>query len=106
MPDIKRLYPHFRGNLRTLQWKDSIHGARHADRHNNSEVYCPALTMSQVENPLAPHYATVDESLVSHVACPTRSHPQMVGNMSRVTLNFDLSKTSFVLFFTYTHTKN
>jgi len=28
----------------------------------------------------------------------TRSHPEMVGNMSRATLNFDLSKIPFVLF--------
>ena len=40
----------------------------------------------------------------------TRSHPEMVGDMSRVTLNFDLSKNSFCAFLarvkTYTHTKN
>jgi len=29
---------------------------------------------------------------------PTRSHPEMVGDMSRVTLNFDLSKIPFVHF--------
>jgi len=39
----------------------------------------------------------------------TRRHPEMVGDMSRVTLNFDLSK--FLCAFlarvtTYTHTKN
>jgi len=38
----------------------------------------------------------------------TSSHPEMVGDMSRVTLNFDLSK--FLLFLarvkTYTHNKN
>jgi len=28
----------------------------------------------------------------------TRSHPEMVGNMSRVALNFDLSKIPFVHF--------
>jgi len=28
----------------------------------------------------------------------TRSHPEMVGDMSRVTLNFDLSKIPFVIF--------
>jgi len=28
----------------------------------------------------------------------TRSHPEMVGDMSRVTLNFDLSKLHFVHF--------
>jgi len=28
----------------------------------------------------------------------TRSHPEMVGDMSHVTLNFDLSKISFVHF--------
>jgi len=28
----------------------------------------------------------------------TRSHSEMVGNMSRVTLNFDLSKIPFVRF--------
>jgi len=28
----------------------------------------------------------------------TRSHPKMVGDMSRVTLNFDLSKIPFVRF--------
>ena len=28
----------------------------------------------------------------------TRSHPEMVGDMSRVTLNFDLSKIPFVRF--------
>jgi len=28
----------------------------------------------------------------------TRSHPEMVGDMSRVTWNFDLSKIPFVLF--------
>jgi len=28
----------------------------------------------------------------------TRSHPEMVGDMSRVTLNFDLSKIPFVHF--------
>jgi len=31
-------------------------------------------------------------------AIQTRSHPEMVGDMSRVTLNFDLSKISFVHF--------
>jgi len=43
----------------------------------------------------------------------TRSHPEMVGDMSHVTLNFDLSKiikNSFCAFLarvkTYTHTKN
>jgi len=41
----------------------------------------------------------------------TRSHPEMVGDMSCVTLNFDLSKIPFVHLFltrvkTYTHTKN
>jgi len=29
----------------------------------------------------------------------TRSHPEMVGDMSRVTLNFDLSKIPFVHFY-------
>jgi len=28
----------------------------------------------------------------------TRTHPEMVGDMSRVTLNFDLSKIPFVRF--------
>jgi len=28
----------------------------------------------------------------------TKSHPEMVGDMSRVTLNFDLSKIPFVHF--------
>jgi len=28
----------------------------------------------------------------------TKSHPEMVGDMSRVTFNFDLSKIPFVLF--------
>jgi len=32
------------------------------------------------------------------VTLRTRSHPEMVGDMSRVTLNFDLSKISFVHF--------
>jgi len=45
---------------------------------------------------------------ISHVQ--TRSHKEMVGHMSRVTLNFDLSKNSFCTFLarvkTYTHTKN
>jgi len=39
----------------------------------------------------------------------TRSHPEMVGNMSHVTLNFDLSKIPFVHSYAihlYTHTKN
>jgi len=31
-------------------------------------------------------------------AVTTRSHPEMVGDMSHVTLNFDLSKTPFVHF--------
>ena len=30
--------------------------------------------------------------------CKTRNHPEMVGDMSRVTLNFDLSKIPFVHF--------
>jgi len=29
----------------------------------------------------------------------TRSHPEMVGDMSRVTLNYDLSKIPFVHFY-------
>jgi len=32
------------------------------------------------------------------VILQTRSHPEMVGDMSRVTLNFDLSKIRFVRF--------
>jgi len=28
----------------------------------------------------------------------TRSHPEMVGDVSRVTLNFDISKNPFVRF--------
>ena len=41
-----------------------------------------------------------------------RSRPEMVGDMSRVTLNFDLSKIPFVRFYfldrvkTYTHIEN
>jgi len=31
-------------------------------------------------------------------AMTARSHPEMVGDMSRVTLNFDLSKIPFVRF--------
>jgi len=34
---------------------------------------------------------------LSHTICD-RSHPEMVGDMSRVTLNFDLSKIPFVHF--------
>jgi len=30
--------------------------------------------------------------------CKTRSHPEMFGDMSSVTLNFDLSKIPFVHF--------
>ena len=44
------------------------------------------------------------------VSIGNRSHPEMVGDMSLVTLNFDLSKNSFCAFLarvkTYTHTKN
>jgi len=39
----------------------------------------------------------------------TRSHPEVVGNMLHVTLNFDLSKLPCVFLArvkTYTHTKN
>ena len=32
------------------------------------------------------------------ITTETRSHPEMVGDMSRVTLNFDLSKIPFVHF--------
>jgi len=32
-----------------------------------------------------------------HATSITRSHPEMVGDMLRVTLNFDLSKIPFVL---------
>jgi len=32
------------------------------------------------------------------ITTPTRSHPEMVGDMSRVTLNIDLSKIPFVHF--------
>jgi len=43
-------------------------------------------------------------------ATKTRSHPEMVSNMSRVTLNFDPSEIPFFSFLarvnTYTHTKN
>jgi len=43
-----------------------------------------------------------DNYHVCHHSMPTmlitRSHPEMVGDMSRVTLNFDLSKTPFVRF--------
>jgi len=35
---------------------------------------------------------------VSQKAWSTRSHPEMVGDMSRVTLNFDLSNIPFVQF--------
>ena len=34
----------------------------------------------------------------AHTSPQTRSHPEMVGDMSRVTLNFDLSKIPFVHF--------
>jgi len=36
--------------------------------------------------------------IFSAVKNRTRSHPEMVGDMSRVTLNFDLSKIPFVHF--------
>jgi len=36
--------------------------------------------------------------LVNSLQIPTRSHPEMVGDMSRMTLNFDLSKITFVHF--------
>jgi len=37
-------------------------------------------------------------SSLVHVSNETRSHPEMVGDMSLVTLNFDLSKIPFVHF--------
>jgi len=36
---------------------------------------------------------------ISNLQNATRSHPEMVGDMSRVTLNFDLSKIPFVHFY-------
>jgi len=44
-----------------------------------------------------PPSPATDTSLQS-INQSTRSHPEMVGDMSRVTLNFDLSKISFVRF--------
>jgi len=37
-------------------------------------------------------------ALSVHTVFETRSHPEMVGDMSHVTLNFDLSKIPFVHF--------
>jgi len=38
------------------------------------------------------------QSFNVHMLTETRSHPEMVGDMLRVTLNFDLSKIPFVHF--------
>jgi len=40
----------------------------------------------------------LDISKPRNLQTATRSHPEMVGDMSRVTLNFDLSKIPFVHF--------
>ena len=43
-------------------------------------------------------YRTAPYRAVDSLHQQTRSHPEMVGDMSRVTLNFDLSKIPFVHF--------
>jgi len=40
----------------------------------------------------------ISNILIIFVTVFTKSHPEMVGDMSRVTLNFDLSKIPFVHF--------
>jgi len=54
-----------------------------------------------VDDRLAPRYV-VQSVYTSHPhsdVATTRSHPEMVGDMSRLTLNFDLSRIPFVLFY-------
>jgi len=49
----------------------------------------------------APHPSVIRiiyDTEINYVRYQTRSHPEMVGDMSRVTLNFDLSKIPFVDF--------
>jgi len=50
-----------------------------------------SLTSISVATNIGPSYVT-------RPTLQTRSHPEMVGDMSRVTLNFDLSKIPFVRF--------
>ena len=50
-------------------------------------------------NKLASYYRTICEIMIFEMKkIKTRSHPEIVGDMSRVTLNFGLSKIPFVHF--------
>ena len=64
-------------------WHQLTSVARHGDAF---VTYCISvdLTLSRIMHVV---YST-----------KTRSHPEMVGDMSRVTVNFDLSKIPFVCF--------
>jgi len=48
--------------------------------------------------PTCVHFPLNAASIISHTTVKTRSHPEMVGDMLRVTLNSDLSKIPFVHF--------
>jgi len=69
-------------------------------------VHCDLKPENVLLTPAPPHlgraaYAgnNIDVKVVTAMRkYLTRSHPEMVGDMSRATLNFDLSKTPFVRF--------
>ena len=49
-------------------------------------------------NTCQPNSYTHDRQYRLQTTQQTRSHPEMVGDMSRVTLNYDVSKIPFVRF--------
>jgi len=66
----------------------------HTQTHTQSQT--PLITLSHTSpTPACDNDSHFNGSLRR---MKTRSHPELVGDMSRVTLNFDLSKIPFVLF--------
>jgi len=64
------------------------------DRQTDTHTH----THTQSQTPLITLPTPVLPTVLVTATKQTRSHPEMVGDMSRVTLNFDLSKIPFVLF--------
>jgi len=87
--------------LRTRRTSPVLRACVTSRRHRQRAPRSPQL---QRRNCLFRTSRTRKALNVKHRWKSTRSHPEMVGDMSRVTLNCDLSKIPFVRF--YTHTKN
>jgi len=54
--------------------------------------------LDEVHSQLTATSSQLDTTEKQLALVTTRSHPEMIGDMSRVTLNFDLSKIPFVRF--------